>query len=61
MIERLGRDLRVPAPRINDIVPGKRFIMVDTALRLARYFHTTPRFWLNLQTHYDLEVAREIT
>jgi addiction module HigA family antidote len=35
--------------------------MVDTALRLARYFHTTPRFWLNLQTQYDLEVAREIT
>jgi antitoxin HigA-1 len=56
---RLGRDLRIPAQRINDIVRGKRAITVDTALRLARYFHTTPQFWLNLQTHYDLEVARE--
>ena len=55
---RLGRDLAVPAQRINEIVREKRAITVDTALRLARYFHTTPRFWLNLQMHYDLEMAR---
>ena len=56
---RLSRDLAVPAQRINEIVREKRAITVDTALRLARYFHTTPRFWLNLQMRYDLEMARE--
>ena len=56
---RLGRDLGVPAQRINEIIRGKRSITVDTALRLARYFDTTPQFWLNLQLHYDLEMARE--
>lgn len=56
---RLARDLGVPAQRINDIVRGQRAITVDTALRLARYFHTSPRFWLNLQMHYDLEMALE--
>ncbi len=56
---KLGRDLGVPAQRINEIIRGKRAITVDTALRLARYFHTTPQFWLNLQAHYDLEMARE--
>ncbi len=56
---KLGRDLGVPAQRINEIIRGKRAITVDTALRLARYFHTTPRFWLNLQAHYDLERAEE--
>jgi antitoxin HigA-1 len=56
---KLGRDLGVPAQRINEIIRGKRSITVDTALRLARYFHTTPRFWLNLQARYDLEVAEE--
>jgi addiction module HigA family antidote len=56
---RLGRDLGVPAQRINEIVRGQRSITVDTALRLAKYFHTTPQFWLNLQTHYDLEMAKE--
>ena len=56
---KLGRDLNVPAQRINEIVRGQRAITVDTALRLAKYFHTTPQFWLNLQTHYDLEMARE--
>ena len=55
---RLGRDLAVPAQMINEIVREKRAITVDTALRLARYFHTTPRFWLNLQMRYDLEMAR---
>jgi addiction module HigA family antidote len=56
---RLARDLGVPAQRINDIVRKNRTVTVDTALRLARYFHTTPQFWLNLQMHYDLEMARE--
>jgi addiction module HigA family antidote len=56
---KLGRDLGVPAQRINEIVRGLRAITVDTALRLAKYFQTTPQFWLNLQLHYDLEMARE--
>ena len=49
--------LRVPAPRINDIVRERRAISPDTALRLARYFGTTPQFWMNLQASYDLKVA----
>ena len=49
--------LRVPAPRINDIVRERRGITPDTALRLARYFGTTPEFWINLQSSYDLKVA----
>lgn len=53
----LAMQLRVPAPRINDIVREKRGITADTALRLARFFNTTPQFWLNLQTAYDLKVA----
>jgi addiction module HigA family antidote len=56
---RLARDTSVPARRINEIVRGSRAITADTALRLARYFGTTERFWLNLQTHYDLEVEKE--
>jgi antitoxin HigA-1 len=56
---KLGRDLNVPPQRINDIVRGQRAITVDTALRLARYFHTSPQFWLNLQFRYDLEMAGE--
>ena len=55
---RLAKDISVPARRINEIVHGKRGITADTALRLARYFGTTERFWMNLQTHYDLEVER---
>lgn len=54
----LAMELRVPAPRINDICRERRSITTDTALRLARYFKTTPMFWLNLQVSYDLEVAR---
>ena len=50
--------LRVAAPRINDIVREKRGITPDTALRLARYFDSTPQFWLNLQTSYDLKTAQ---
>jgi addiction module HigA family antidote len=56
---RLAKDTSVPPRRINEIVRGTRAITADTALRLARYFGTTERFWLNLQAHYDLEVARE--
>jgi antitoxin HigA-1 len=55
----LGRHTNVPAQRINDVVRGRRAITTDTALRLARYFDTTPQFWLNLQMRYDLETARE--
>ena len=54
---RLGRELGVPPRRINEIIHGKRAITVDTALRLARYFGTSPQFWLGLQMDYDLEVA----
>ena len=52
---RLAKDIGVPPRRINEIVKGQRAITADTALRLGRYFGTTPEFWLNLQTHYDLE------
>ncbi|ABW28063.1 plasmid maintenance system antidote protein, putative [Acaryochloris marina MBIC11017] len=51
--------LRVPARRINEIVHGKRRITADTALRLARYFNMSPRFWLGLQMDYDLDVAED--
>lgn len=53
----LALELKVPAPRINEIVRERRAITPDTALRLARYFGTTPQFWLNLQTSYDLRMA----
>jgi antitoxin HigA-1 len=56
---RLAKDIGVPPRRINEIVHGKRAISADTALRLGRFFETSERFWLNLQTHYDLEVERE--
>jgi addiction module HigA family antidote len=51
--------LRVPARRINEIVHGNRRITADTALRLARYFGMSPRFWLGLQMDYDLDVAED--
>jgi addiction module HigA family antidote len=56
---RLAKETSVPPRRINEIVRGMRAITADTALRLARYFGTSERFWLNLQTHYDLEVEKE--
>jgi len=56
---KLGRDLHVPPRRINEIIHGLRRISADTALRLARHFGTTAEFWMNLQSRYDLEVARE--
>jgi addiction module HigA family antidote len=54
---RLARDLRVPAARIRGTVNGKRSVSADTALRLARYFGTTPEFWMRLQGAHDLDVA----
>jgi addiction module HigA family antidote len=57
----LAMELKVPAPRINEVVRERRAITPDTALRLARYFGTTAQFWLNLQTSYDLKIAeREV-
>ncbi len=53
----LAKALHVPTNRMTGIVNGQRAITAETALRLARYFGTTPEFWLNLQTHYDLTVA----
>ena len=55
---RLARDLNVPVGRINDIMQGTRAITPDTALRLAVYFSMTPEFWINLQSHYDLKLAK---
>jgi addiction module HigA family antidote len=55
---RLAKDISVPPRRINEIVHGKRSITADTALRLARFFGTTERFWLNLQVRYDLEIEK---
>jgi addiction module HigA family antidote len=56
---RLAKDISVPARRINEIVRRTRAVTADTALRLARYFGTSERFWLNLQTRYDLEVEKD--
>jgi len=53
----LAMELHVPAPRINDVVRERRAITPDTALRLARYFDTSPQFWMNLQTAFDLKRA----
>ena len=56
---KLAVAIGVPPRRINEIVHGKRRISADSALRLARYFGTTERFWLNLQSRHDLEVERD--
>jgi addiction module HigA family antidote len=58
---RLAKDIHVPLRRINEVVLGRRGISADTALRLARYFNTTPQFWINLQAHYELDTARLAT
>jgi len=58
-MNRLSLDLHVPVTRIAEIVHGRRAVTPDTALRLARYFNTTARFWINLQSAYDLEVAED--
>lgn len=56
---KLAMELRVPCHRINEIVRGRRGISADTALRLARFFGTSPDFWMNLQQSYDLAAARD--
>lgn len=56
---RLAKDISVPPRRINEFVKGTRSITANTALRLARYFATSDRFWLNLKSHYDLEIERD--
>ena len=58
-MNRLALDLRVPVTRIAEIVHQRRGITTDTAMRLARYFDTTARFWMNLQAAYDLEIAED--
>jgi antitoxin HigA-1 len=55
---RLAKDIHVPLRRINEIALGRRGISADTALRLAQYFKTTPQFWLNLQSRYELDTVR---
>lgn len=56
---RLAKSLKVPPRRINEIVHGRRAVSADTALRLARFFGTSDRFWLNLQAAYDVDVERD--
>ena len=56
---KVAKDISVPPRRINEIVQGKRSITADTALRLARFFGLSERFWLNLQSRYDLEVEKD--
>jgi addiction module HigA family antidote len=58
---RLAKDIKVPLTRVAAILAGRRAVSADTALRLARYFGTDARSWVNLQAHYDLEVARRKT
>jgi addiction module HigA family antidote len=55
----VAKDIGAPPRRINEIVSGRRAITADTALRLGRYFGLSPQFWLNLQSHYDLEQEQE--
>ena len=59
-VNKLALELRVPATRIGEIVHERRRITAETALRLARYFHTNPEFWLNLQNFYELELSRRL-
>ncbi len=56
---RLAKDISVPPRRINEIVHGQRAVSADTALRLAKYFNTSPELWAGLQSHYDLESAKD--
>lgn len=60
-INRLARELRVPVNRMSEIVNGRRGITADTALRLARYFATSPEFWMNLQAAFDLDSAQRVS
>ncbi|MGQ0663549.1 MAG: HigA family addiction module antitoxin [Pseudomonadota bacterium] len=56
---RLAKSIRVPQPRIGEIVHGKRAVTADTALRLGRFFGMEPQFWMSLQAHYEREVATD--
>lgn len=56
---RLAKGIGVPPRRINEIVQGKRSITADTALRLSKFFSIEAQFWMNLQSHYDLEIAKD--
>lgn len=56
---KIAKDIGVSARRINEIVHGKRVISADTALRFSKYFKTSAQFWLNLQSHYNLEIESE--
>lgn len=58
-VNALSRAIGVPRTRLNDVVLGRRGITADTALRLARYFGVGAQFWMNLQSHYELEIAEE--
>jgi antitoxin HigA-1 len=58
-MNQLAQDIHVPANRISAIVAGKRSVTAETALRLARYFGTTPAYWMTLQARFDLETARD--
>ncbi len=58
-VNALSRAIGVPRTRLNDVVLGRRGITADTAVRLARYFRVSAQFWMNLQSHYELEVAEE--
>lgn len=60
-INRVARDLRVPVTRMSEIVNGRRAVTADTALRLSRYFGSTPEFWMNLQAAYDLNRATRMS
>lgn len=57
---KLARDLNIPPQRVNQIILKKRSVSVDTALRLSRYFGTTPNFWLQLQEMYELDMAKKM-
>jgi addiction module HigA family antidote len=59
-VNALSQAIKVPRTRLSDIVRGDRGITADTAIRLARYFRTTPQFWMNLQSHYELELAEDL-
>ena len=56
---KLAKDISVPARRINEIVHGQRAVSADTALRLGKYFGMSPQFWINLQSHYELEMEED--
>ena len=60
-MNQLAKDIDVPPGRISEIINGKRAITADTALRLGKYFGVSPETWLNLQTDYDLRIAKRTT